>query len=90
AISFASSKELNELSRIERYIGETLPEHVVPGLEPTRSLRPMTAKKKGGWQQHTVTARYSRGKNWGSTNKEKNVIVEYRNSKASRQARRTS
>jgi hypothetical protein len=49
----------------------------------------MTAKKKRGWQQHTVTARYSRGKNWGSTNKEKNVIVEYRNSEASRQARRT-
>jgi superfamily II DNA/RNA helicase len=89
AISFASSKELNEVSRIERYIGETLPEHVVPGLEPTRSLRPMTPKKKGGWQQHTVTARYSRGKNWHSTNKEKNVIVEYRNSEASRQARRT-
>ena len=46
AISFASSKELNELSRIERYIGETVPEHVIPGLEPTRSLRHITAKKK--------------------------------------------
>ena len=50
AISFASSKETNELSRIERYIGETLPEHVVPGLEPRGSLRHMTAKMKEGWR----------------------------------------
>ena len=49
AISFASFKETNELCRIERYIGEALPEHVVPGLEPRRSLQHMTAKKKGGW-----------------------------------------
>jgi len=50
AISFASCKETNELSRIERYIGETLPEHVVPGLEPRGSLRHMTAKMKEGWR----------------------------------------
>ena len=89
AISFASSKELNELSRIERYIGETLPEHIVPGLEPTRSLRQMTAKQKGGWQRNSVNAGCSRDKKWGSTKKEKKLIVEYRNSKAGRQVRWT-
>ncbi len=89
AISFASSKEFDELSRIERYIGETLPEHVVPGLEPTRSLRQTTAKKRGGWRRNTVTAGYSRDKQRGSTTKEKKLIVEYRNSKASRQVRWT-
>ncbi|MDY6954203.1 MAG: DEAD/DEAH box helicase, partial [Thermodesulfobacteriota bacterium] len=50
AISFASSKETNELCRIERYIGETLPEHVVPGLEPRGALRHITAKSKKGWR----------------------------------------
>lgn len=89
AISFASSKELNELSRIERYIGETLPEHIVPGLEPTRSLRQVTAKQKGGWQGNSVNAGCSRDKKWGSTKKEKKLIVEYRNSKAGRQVRWT-
>lgn len=108
AISFASSKEFNELSRIERYIGETLPEQVVPGLEPTRSLRHMTAKNKSGWQlraqgngrnglnqrtfghkRNSATAGHSRGKKWGLTNKGKKLIVEYRNSKASRQVRWT-
>ena len=89
AISFASSKELNELSRIERYIGETLPEHIVPGLEPTRSLRQMTAKQKGGWQGNSVNSGYSRDKKWGSTKKEKKLIVEYRISKAGRQVRWT-
>jgi superfamily II DNA/RNA helicase len=89
AISFALSGEFNELCRIERYIGETLSEHVVPGLKPTCSLGQMTAKKKGGWQRNTATAGHSRGKKWGSTRKGKKLIVEYRNSKASRQARWT-
>ena len=89
AISFALSREFNELSRIERYIGETLPEYVVPGLKPTRSLGQMTAKKKGGWQRNTMTAGHSRGNKRGSTKKEKKLIVEYRNSKASRQTRWT-
>ncbi|RLB81649.1 MAG: ATP-dependent helicase [Deltaproteobacteria bacterium] len=89
AISFASSKEFDELCRIERYIGETLPKHVIPGLEPTRSLQHITATKKGEWQpraqgnrRNTVTAGYSRDKKRGSTKKGKKLIVEYRNSKS--------
>ncbi len=38
AISFASGKEFDSLSRIERYIGQTLPRHVIPGLEPRLAL----------------------------------------------------
>ncbi|MBW1675478.1 MAG: DEAD/DEAH box helicase [Deltaproteobacteria bacterium] len=89
AISFASSKEFDELCRIERYIGETLPKHVIPGLEPTRSLQHITATKKGEWQpraqgnrRNTVTAGYSRDKKRGSTKKGKKLIIEYRNSKS--------
>lgn len=46
AISFALPGEVNELSRIERYIGLTLRRHVIPGLEPTRSPRHATVVKK--------------------------------------------
>ncbi len=38
AISFASGKEFDSLNRIERYIGQTLPRHVIPGLEPRLAL----------------------------------------------------
>jgi len=50
AISFVLPGEVNELSRIERYIGRTLRRHVIPGLEPTRSLRTSTVTKKRGRQ----------------------------------------
>lgn len=43
AISFASFNEVSYLARIERYIGQTLPEHHIPGLEPSRPLRRVTA-----------------------------------------------
>jgi superfamily II DNA/RNA helicase len=39
AISFASQGELPYLDRIERYIGQILTMHVIPGLEPTHPLR---------------------------------------------------
>jgi superfamily II DNA/RNA helicase len=39
AISFASFKETDSLSKIERYIGQALPQHTIPGLEPARPLR---------------------------------------------------
>jgi len=40
AISLASINDRNYLDRIERFIGQSLPHHVIPGLEPTRELRP--------------------------------------------------
>ena len=39
AISFASSGDVDSLTKIERYIGQSLPQHVIPGLEPSRPLR---------------------------------------------------
>jgi superfamily II DNA/RNA helicase len=53
AISFVLPGEVNELSRIERYIGRTLRRHVIPGLEPTQSLRHATVTKKGRRQPQT-------------------------------------
>jgi superfamily II DNA/RNA helicase len=42
AISFASLNDLAYLQRIERYIGQSLPQHVIPGLEPVRPLKRLT------------------------------------------------
>lgn len=39
AVSFVSSSELSYLERIERFIGKTLPEHNIEGLEPSMPLR---------------------------------------------------
>jgi superfamily II DNA/RNA helicase len=39
AISFVSFRELDQLTRIERYIGQSLPQQVIAGLEPARPLR---------------------------------------------------
>jgi superfamily II DNA/RNA helicase len=48
AISFASGRELDSLTRIERYIGQTLKRHVIPGLEPRYDLgRPRSAGAGG-------------------------------------------
>ena len=38
AVSFASMNDLAYLQRIERFIGQSLPQHVIPGLEPMRPL----------------------------------------------------
>ena len=46
AISFASLNEQNYLDRIERFIGQALPQHIIPGLEPTRGLRPKSPASK--------------------------------------------
>jgi superfamily II DNA/RNA helicase len=39
AISFASGKEVDSLRSIERYIGQSIPQTVIAGLEPVRPLR---------------------------------------------------
>ncbi len=48
AISFASGKEVDALRSIERYIGQTLPQHTIPGLEPARPLRRASEGRKPG------------------------------------------
>ncbi len=64
AISFASSRELDSLRSIERYIGQSIPQQVITGLEPARPLRrassgsasmPSSGKR---WQGATAGKRY--------------------------------
>jgi superfamily II DNA/RNA helicase len=47
AISFASRSEVACLDRIERYTGQSIPQHVIEGLEPTQPLR-VPARKRNG------------------------------------------
>ena len=47
AISFASLNDLSYLDRIERFIGQPIPEHRIPGLEPTRTLRRLSERRGG-------------------------------------------
>jgi superfamily II DNA/RNA helicase len=72
AISFASGKEIDFLRQIERYIGQSIPQQVIPGLEPARPLRrssggshsaPPSGKR---WQGATAGRRY--GQNTSSKN----------------------
>jgi superfamily II DNA/RNA helicase len=64
AISFASGKEMDSLHSIERYIGQNIPQHVIPGLEPSRPLRRSGSGPKMGqssgkrWQGATAGRRY--------------------------------
>jgi superfamily II DNA/RNA helicase len=64
AISFASSREVDSLRSIERYIGQSIPQQVITGLEPARPLRrsgsgsspaPSSGKR---WQGATTGKRY--------------------------------
>lgn len=51
AISLASADDRNHLERIERFIGQALPQHIIPGLEPTRELRtsPRRPGRRTSW-----------------------------------------
>jgi len=62
AISVASSREVDSLHSIERYIGQTIPQQIITGLEPARPLRrtsggsaPASGKR---WQGATAGNRY--------------------------------
>ena len=50
AISFVSNGEIDCLKRIERYTGQSIPQHVIPGLEPAQPLQTGAAKRKGRGQ----------------------------------------
>jgi len=80
AISFASSREIDSLRSIERYIGQTIPQQVIKGLEPASPLRGSNSRNesmspsKKQWQGATAGKRY-----WqtGSTKK----TYEFRSSR---------
>ena len=48
AISFVLPDDAIHLARIERYTGQKVDQHVIPGLEPTRTPRPRNKKRKYG------------------------------------------
>jgi superfamily II DNA/RNA helicase len=47
AISFVLPDDAIHLARIERYTGQKVERHVIPGLEPTRTQQPRSRNKKG-------------------------------------------
>jgi superfamily II DNA/RNA helicase len=68
AISFASQGELLYLDRIERYIGQNLTMHVIPGLEPTHPLRSSNGNRDNGLRKGLGVS-VSRGKNGRSVHR---------------------
>jgi superfamily II DNA/RNA helicase len=92
AISFASFHDATSLDRIERYIGQTIPEHQVPGMEPTRPLRRPGARKPGvpgqgngkkaGWRPSGPRKQgiAGTGSKWGNQKSSREPFVEYRSS----------
>ncbi len=87
AISFVSGTDALRLRQIENYIHQTLPQELVPGLEPTRPLqsqhkKPANARNN---KRHGSAAkgRYQ-GNKKSSANGGKEPVVEYRSRKAGR------
>jgi superfamily II DNA/RNA helicase len=84
AISFASYGELPYLDRIERYLGQNLAMHVIPGLEPAHPLRThnigrtagllsdLGAGETRGRKGRAAHPSFSRGKNDSSDRKSGN------------------
>lgn len=58
AISFVLPDDILHLERIERYTGQSVPRHIIPGLEPTRSLHRF-AKKPKRKPHHYEASRHS-------------------------------
>jgi superfamily II DNA/RNA helicase len=60
AISFASSRETDQLTRIERYIGQPLTRHVIAGLEPRSPLAVRSGSGPGAGSRGAGTAARTR------------------------------
>ncbi|GFO67761.1 ATP-dependent RNA helicase RhlE [Geomonas limicola] len=85
AISFCSTNEVAYLDRIERYTGKSLPQSVIPGLEPSRPLRrasgaPGARKPRPGAPGKKPFAGGKRpfGPGNGASRRDSQVHVEYR------------
>jgi superfamily II DNA/RNA helicase len=63
AISFASSREADQLTRIEKYIGQPLTRHVIEGLEPRY---PLAARSSAGTGNVSRGAGARRPGSWGA------------------------
>jgi len=65
AISFASGKEVDSLRSIERYIGQSIPQQVIAGLEPARPLRRVSSGSSAGPSSGKRWTGASTGKRYG-------------------------
>ena len=83
AISFVSGTDALRLRQIENYIHLTLPQALIPGLEPTRSLQVPHKKQAGKRHGGAAKGRYL-GKKKSGSNDRKGPVVEYRSRKAGR------
>jgi superfamily II DNA/RNA helicase len=106
AVSFASLNDLAYLQRIERLIGQSLPQHVIPGLEPMRPLtrfsgNPGKRGQAGKGRQAPAQGRdyrkesgpkgtNPRARKWGAAKTQHTVTVEYRSSGSARARRQES
>ena len=92
AISLVARTDVPRLRQIERFIQQTLPRVVIPGLEPRCSLSSLPGKpgKKGqssGSKRHggPGTGRSSTRKTWSRDDRQ-GPVIEYRSRKAGRRA----
>jgi superfamily II DNA/RNA helicase len=82
AISLAGTGDLPALQRIQRYIGCELPQHVLPGLEPTRPLA--TRSTRSGRRPGADRNRSGRpGRRFGAPagKPRREPVIEYRRSR---------
>lgn len=62
AVSFASGKDGVNLKKIERFTGQRIDSHVIPGLEPRFKPRPAT----GGPSRGTPSVAHKRNRTWAN------------------------
>ncbi|ARO88404.1 ATP-dependent helicase [Nitrosospira lacus] len=63
AVSFASGKDGVNLKKIERFTGQRIDSHVIPGLEPRFKPRPATGGARG-----TPSVAHKRNRTWANDN----------------------
>ncbi|MDX9710315.1 MAG: DEAD/DEAH box helicase [Trichloromonas sp.] len=85
AISMASSAETAALRRIERYIGKSLPQLVIPGLEPTRGPARSGAPRKPGDRPARSPERAKREFPAKQRGERSAPIIEYRSRRSDHQ-----
>ena len=88
AISFVSGTDALRLRQIENFIHQTLPQVLIPGLEPTRPLQALHKKQAGDARNGKRYGGAAKGRYQGKKNSNakdrKEPVIEYRSRKAGR------
>ena len=66
AVSFASVKDGISLKKIERFTGQRIDSHVVPGLEPRFKPRPGVGAGAGGASRGAPSVAHKRSRTWSN------------------------